>query len=68
VHEEAYRITKALIDVDVIPDYRDPGAIRFGIAPSYISATHVWDGVDRLVTVMDTAGYESYDAKRDRVT
>jgi kynureninase len=68
LHTEAYRITKALIDTGVIPDYRDPGAIRFGIAPSYISATQVWDAVDRLVTVMDTTAYTSYDVARERVT
>jgi kynureninase len=68
VHDEAYRITRALIDAGVIPDYRDPGAIRFGVAPSYISATQVWDAVQRLVTVMDTGSYETYDLARERVT
>jgi kynureninase len=67
-HEEAYRITKALIEVAVVPDYRDPGAIRFGIAPSYTSAAQVWEGVDRLVAVMDNAAYESHDREREKVT
>jgi kynureninase len=68
VHEEGYRITQALIAAGVIPDYRDPGAIRFGIAPSYTSATHVWDAVERLVSIMQNQDHLKQSPAQARVT
>jgi kynureninase len=37
-HPDAWRITQALIaDQNVIPDFRSPDLIRFGLAPLYVS-------------------------------
>jgi kynureninase len=47
-HDQAWPLTRALIDARVTPDFRGPDSIRLGVAPLYTSFTDVWDAMDRL--------------------
>jgi len=47
-HPEARRLCRELIEVGVIPDFREPDSIRLGLAPLYTRFVDVWDGIDRL--------------------
>lgn len=68
-HPEGYRINRALIDeMKVIPDFREPDNIRFGIAPLYNSFEDVWQAVERVRTVMQEKRFEKYPKDRLTVT
>jgi kynureninase len=68
-HPEALRIDRALIEeMKVIPDFRYPDNIRFGIAPIYTSFVEIYDSVQRLRRVLDERLYEKYPAERPEVT
>ncbi len=60
-HPEGYAVMQALIEREVIGDYREPRIIRFGFTPLYTSFTEVWDAVETLRDVLDT---ETYRAER----
>ena len=47
-HRDARRLCRELIDVGVIPDFREPDSIRLGLSPLYTRFVDVWDGIDRL--------------------
>lgn len=51
-HPEGYAIMQALIENNVIGDFRSPDFLRFGFAPLYTRYVDVWNAVDRLVTIM----------------
>lgn len=68
-HPEAWRLTQSLInDYGVIPDFRAPDLIRFGVAPLYNSYEDVCEAVGRLRLALRTKSYERYDAARLAVT
>ena len=68
-HPEAWRLTQSLInDYAVIPDFRAPDLIRFGVAPLYNSYEDVCEAVGRLRLALRTKSYERYDAARLAVT
>jgi kynureninase len=53
-HPDAWRITRALIDTAaVIPDFRAPDVVRFGLAPLTTSFIDVHTAVQRLCRVME---------------
>ena len=54
VHEQGYAIMQALVARGVIGDYREPGILRFGFAPSYLRYVDIWDAVAALKDVMLT--------------
>ncbi|HEX6387449.1 MAG TPA: kynureninase [Anaerolineae bacterium] len=61
-HSEGYRIDRALIEeMKVLPDFRKPDNIRFGIAPLYNSFVEIHAAVTRLQTVLAQRLYEKYD-------
>ena len=64
-HEQAWPITRALIEAGVTPDFRGPDSIRLGVAPLYTSFAEVWDALDRLRVI---ASGEIPDIPRARVT
>ncbi|TAD90730.1 MAG: kynureninase [Alphaproteobacteria bacterium] len=57
-HEAGYAIVQALIAARVIPDFRAPNILRFGLTPLYVRFGDVWDAVDRLVTIMETKTWQ----------
>jgi kynureninase len=56
-HEDGYGIVQALIERDVIGDFRDPDICRFGFTPLYLRFVDVYDAVERLVEVFDSGLY-----------
>jgi kynureninase len=68
-HQEGYRIDQALIEeMNVLPDFRAPENIRFGLVPLYTSLTDVHTAVSRLQTAVKEKRYEKYSRRRDPVT
>ena len=56
-HEYGYAIMQALIEAEVIGDFRAPHNMRFGFAPLYNRYADVWDAVDRLARIMDSGSW-----------
>ncbi|MGQ0603095.1 MAG: kynureninase [Anaerolineales bacterium] len=68
-HPEGLRIDRALIEVmNVIPDFRFPDNIRFGLAPIYTSFTDIYEAVMRMRQVIVERHYEKYPTERPEVT
>ncbi len=72
-HLEAYRITRALIEspapaVRVIPDFRAPDNIRFGITPLYTSYMDIFRAMARLRDITADQVFTQYSAERQKVT
>jgi kynureninase len=67
-HPEAWKLTQALIEAKVIPDYRTPDRLRLGPAPASTRFIDVWDGLDRLRGIVDDRTYEHFPAEPSRVT
>ncbi len=68
-HPEAYAICKALIDRNVIPDFREPNILRFGITPLYMRYTDVWDVVEILEDIMTNSAWQKFkSAEKGAVT
>jgi len=60
-HPDGWPITRALIDAaSVIPDFRAPDTLRFGLSPLYTSFLDVHTSVLRLKTVVETGLYEEF--------
>ena len=57
-HKEAYRVMRALIDRDVIGDFRTPDLMRFGFAPLYTRYVDVFDAVSCLREVLITRAWQ----------
>jgi kynureninase len=51
-HPSGYAVMQALIDRDVIGDFRSPDVMRFGFTPLYLRYVDVWDAVDVLEVVL----------------
>jgi kynureninase len=64
-HPEAYSICQALIERNVIADFRTPDVLRFGFAPLYLSHQDIWKAVHILADVMASKIYS--DEKFSRV-
>ncbi|HEX5015653.1 MAG TPA: kynureninase [Candidatus Limnocylindrales bacterium] len=47
-HPDAKRLTAALIDGGVVPDFREPDSIRFGMSPLTTTFTEIARGVEQL--------------------
>jgi kynureninase len=68
-HEEGWRIDQALInEMNVLPDFRQPNNIRFGIAPLYNTFEELFTAVSRLKNVVDERLYKKYSVETDTVT
>ena len=68
-HPDAWRICRALIEhQNVVPDFRHPDSIRFGLPPVYTRFVDVWDAFDRLVALMEAGTHLRMPAEAARVT
>ena len=68
-HPDAYAIAKALIARGLIPDFRDPDILRFGITPLYMRYVDVWDAVKLIEAVMSEGAWRDFRADaREAVT
>jgi kynureninase len=52
-HPNARELCARLIEVGVIPDFRRPDVIRFGLSPLTTRFVDVWDGVEALTRLLD---------------
>jgi kynureninase len=67
-HPDAWRLTQALIEEKVIPDYRTPDRLRLGPAPISTSFADVWDALNRLRRIVGDKTYERFSSEPGRVT
>lgn len=68
-HADGWRIDQALInDGKVLPDFRKPDLIRFGIAPIYNSFMDIYTAVSRLHAIVTNGVHEKYSHETPPVT
>jgi kynureninase len=68
-HAEGLRIDQALIhEMNILPDFRPPDAIRLGIAPLYTSFCDIHTAVMRLQKIVAERLYEKYPRQAPVVT
>jgi kynureninase len=67
-HPRAYAIVQALIDRDVIGDFRTPDVARFGVAPLYLSHVDIATALSELSQVLAGEDLDSYGVRRGEVT
>ena len=57
VHPDARALTAALVERDVIPDFREPDVVRLGMSPLTTRFVEVYDGIATLAELIgDRAG------------
>ncbi len=66
-HDDAVPISQALIQQDVIADYRTPDRIRVAPAPITNSFTDVWDAMDKLRKITEGKSYADVPAEPSSV-
>ena len=52
-HEQAYPIVQALIERNVLCDFRAPDIVRFGLGTLYLRYTDIWEAVAAIAAVME---------------
>ncbi|WP_447556304.1 kynureninase [Vreelandella sp. EE22] len=57
-NENGYAIVQALIARGVIGDYREPGLMRFGFTPLYLSFEDVWQAARHFREVVESGEYQ----------
>lgn len=68
-HPHGYEIMQALIARGVIGDYREPSILRFGFTPLYSRYVDVWDAVEILRDILETASWKAFSTiERTQVT
>lgn len=68
-HPEAWRIDQALIhEMKVLPDFRMPDNIRFGVTPLYTSFEDIYQAVRRMKQVVTEQLYLNYSQENRKVT
>jgi len=72
-HAEGYRISRALIDPAVgeqvvLPDFREPNNIRFGITPLYTTYEEIHKAMLKVKFIMENSLYKKYPRRREMVT
>ncbi|MEZ7856645.1 MAG: aminotransferase, partial [Aquiluna sp.] len=68
-HPDARQIAYAMRKISkVIPDYREPNAIRVAISPLATSYTEVFEGFSRLRDLVESGNYKSIEQDANRVT
>jgi kynureninase len=68
-HPDGWRICRALIErANVIPDFRGPDSIRYGLPPVYTRFVDAWDAVDRLRRLVEEGAHLQVEHGTARVT
>lgn len=68
-HDEGWRINRVLIDqMNILPDFRKPDLIRFGIAPLYNTFAEIETAVLALKQIVTDRLYETVPAEISGVT
>ncbi|HEY6015621.1 MAG TPA: kynureninase [Gaiellaceae bacterium] len=68
-HPEAWQVCRALIErAHVVPDFRGPDSIRFGLAPLTTSFAEVRDALARLRDLVSVGAHREVDADPRRIT
>ena len=68
-HPEGWRIVQAMVDEGkVIPDFREPDNIRFGMAPLYNSYRELHTAVGRISRIIESGRHIPYPFERTVVT
>ncbi len=68
-HPDARRITENLIQKHrVVPDFREPDNIRFGVAPLYTSVDEIDTAVDALMQTVERREFELIELPKSPVT
>jgi len=68
-HPHAFEICQALIEAQVIGDFRAPDVVRFGLTPLYLGYEDVWRAVNICADIMRTERWrEPRFAVRGKVT
>lgn len=58
-HGEGYAIVQALIARGIIPDFRAPDAMRFGVSPLFVRYVDVWDAMDALEEILRSRTWDN---------
>lgn len=68
-HSEAWPIDRALIEIGmVIPDFRAPDNLRFGLAPLYNTHLEVHTAVQRIRSIVTTGAHARFAGEKLTVT
>jgi len=67
-HQAAFQLCRALIDNQVVPDYREPDLIRLGVAALTTSFADVHEAMRRLRAIAVAGEYLDIETVRSRVT
>ncbi|MDR3692849.1 MAG: kynureninase [Fimbriimonas sp.] len=68
-HPNAFQIDQALIhEKNVIPDFRCPDSIRFGVTPLYTTFEQLAKAILRTRSVIEDGSYRRYSPEPSRVT
>ncbi len=68
-HSEGLAIDRALIEeMKVIPDFRPPDVIRFGLAPLYTRFEDLYEAADRFRRILDEERWRRYAGAGPAVT
>lgn len=63
-HPQAWQFAQALIDRNVVPDYRNPERLRLGFAPLYTRFVDVYQGMARLRDILVDGVHLTYQTDR----
>lgn len=68
-HPHAFELCQALIEDEVIGDFRAPDVVRFGLTPLYLGYEDVWEAVERFVAILESGRWrDPRYAVRGKVT
>lgn len=67
-HGDAYRISQALIEHQVVPDFRRPDLVRLGCSPLTTSYADVYEGMRRLRDIVSSGRHLDIELPERRVT
>jgi kynureninase len=67
-HAEAYRVSQALIEHQVVPDFRRPDLVRLGCSPLTTSFGDVYEAMRRLRDIVSSGRHLDIEIPTRRVT